>query len=132
MRKKLPDVTLLLLRLWLGLNFAIAHGWGKVSNLETFVPKVEESFAAFPLPAAMAYFAAFGELLGGILIALGLLTRAASLALMGIMIGAAFVVHASDPWSRKEFALTYAVICLVLALRGAGQFSIDRLLFKKS
>jgi putative oxidoreductase len=39
---------------------------------------------------------------------------------------AAFVVHAGDPWAKKELALLYAVPYLALLLAGGGRFALER------
>jgi putative oxidoreductase len=45
------------------------------------------------------------------------------------MLVAAFIVHATDPFfSKKEFALVYALYYLGLACTGPGRFSLDHML----
>jgi putative oxidoreductase len=41
------------------------------------------------------------------------------------MIVAAFIVHADDPFGKKELALLYLSGCLTLIFTGAGKFSVD-------
>jgi putative oxidoreductase len=41
------------------------------------------------------------------------------------MVVAAFVIHADDPWGKKEFALLFAAGFLTLVLTGPGKFSLD-------
>ena len=117
-------VALLALRLWVGLNFAFAHGLGKVRDPQAFLdsPGVQR----FPMHEVLGAFAMLSEFAGGLLLAIGLFTRAAAGVIALTMLGAAFVVHASDPWGRKEFALTYAVACLMLVVMGGGRFALDR------
>lgn len=74
-------------------------------------------------------FAGVVEFFGGLLIALGLLTRPAS-ALLGLVMVAAYVVaHAGqNPWpilNKGELALLYALIFTFLAANGAGPWSLD-------
>jgi putative oxidoreductase len=47
------------------------------------------------------------------------------------MVGAAFVAHANDPFSKKELALAYALVALVLLVTGPGRYSIDARLERK-
>ena len=47
------------------------------------------------------------------------------------MLVAALIIHAEDPWARKELALLYAVPAIALIFTGAGRFSIDGLIWKK-
>ena len=131
------DVGLLLLRL-VGLMMAIGHGMSKIIGDGRFGPP-EQVVAGvqkmgFPAPTAFAWGAALAEFLGGILIALGLLTRPAALALAFNMAVAAFVAHGGDPLfmsgkgAAKEPALLYLIPFAALALTGAGRYSIDRLI----
>lgn len=69
--------------------------------------------------------AILGEVVASALIVVGLGTRLAAVPLLVTMLVAALVVHADDPWGRKEFALLYAVPAVTLLLTGAGRFSID-------
>ena len=47
------------------------------------------------------------------------------------MLVAAFVVHADDPWGKKEFALLYAIPFTALAITGGGRYALDALGLKK-
>ena len=42
------------------------------------------------------------------------------------MLVAAFIVHGADPFAKKEKALLYAICFLVIAITGAGKYSIDK------
>lgn len=126
--ERATDVGLLVLRLWFGLLLALGHGWGKLAGLSGFTAKVEAM--GLPAPGLMALLAALGEFGGGLLLALGLLTRVASVPVIGTMLVAAFYVHASDPFLiKKEFALAYAAVAVVLAIAGPGRYSLDQKLF---
>lgn len=70
----------------------------------------------------------FAELLCAIFIVIGLFTRWSSIPPMITMMVAAFVIHADDPWSRKEFALLYLAGFLVILLLGPGKYSIDQMI----
>jgi len=124
------DLGLLLLRLWFGGGLALGHGLPKIMDLGGFVAGVTK--LGLPMPTLMAYAAVGGELVGGLLLALGLVTRLASVPVMATMLVAAFFVHADDPWMKKEFALGYAVAALVLLVAGAGRFSVDAKLGAKT
>lgn len=72
--------------------------------------------------------AILGEVVASVLVIIGLGTRLAAVPLLITMFVAAFVVHADDPWGRKEFALLYAVPALALIFTGPGRFALDALL----
>jgi putative oxidoreductase len=74
-------------------------------------------------------FAGVVEFFGGILIALGLLTRSTSALMCLLMIAAYFVGHAGQGalpiLNRGETALLYALIFAFVAAKGAGPWSLD-------
>lgn len=124
------DGGLLLLRLWLG-SMMIYHGYGKVfGDNAKFVSGVADM--GFPAPEVFAWLAAWSEFGGGILLALGLATRFSTIMAAITMAVAAFVRHGPDPFGKKELAITYLVLCSVLVLMGAGRFSLDWLISRRS
>ncbi|MBI5803485.1 DoxX family protein [Candidatus Pacearchaeota archaeon] len=74
------------------------------------------------------------EFFGGILIAIGLLTRFAAFLSVCNMIGAYLLVHASQSWvpivNRGELALFYLVAFLLILFYGPGKWALDNKLFK--
>ena len=119
-----PHLGLLLLRVWFGLVLAFGHGAGKIANFEKFAASVGSKHG-IPLPELTAPFAIASEVVGGILLALGLFTRVAAIAIIGTMLVAAVWVHRADPFMDKEFALAYAVAALVVLISGPGKYSLD-------
>jgi putative oxidoreductase len=117
------DAALLGLRLVAGLSMALHHGLGKVRDLGKFTDKVAD--LGFPLPEVLGPFAALSEFAGGLLIALGLLTRAGAVFVLATMLTAAVVVHAGDPFGKRELSLLFASVSLLLLFRGGGRYSLD-------
>ena len=78
----------------------------------------------------MAVLAGAGEFIGGILLALGLLTRPAAIAVVIIMAVAAVTVHLDKGFfitqGGYEFTLLWGLVALGIALRGGGPLSLDR------
>ncbi len=127
--KWMPDAGLLALRLTIPPMMLLGHGLPKLERL----PGLLESFPD-PLgvgSATSAVLALVGEVLAAGLLTIGLGTRLAAAPFLITMLVAAFVVHADDPWERKELALTYAAPALALLLAGGGRFSVDALLAKR-
>lgn len=116
------DTGLLILRLGMGL-LMMGHGWGKVVDLLQGKEGFPDPLGLGSLPSLA--LAAFAEFLCALLVVVGLKTRWAAVPLVITMVVAAFVVHASDPFSTKEFPLLFAIGFLALALTGAGRYSID-------
>ena len=71
------------------------------------------------------------ELVGGILLALGLFTRLTAFILSGEMAVAYFTAHAHNGFfpmvNKGEIAVLYCFVFLYLAAAGGGPWSIDRL-----
>lgn len=119
------DLGLLVLRVGVGGLMAFSHGLPKLLGFA----QMSKSFAN-PLgvgPTLSLTLAIFGELVCGALLALGLFTRLAAAPFVFTMLVAAFVVHADDPFAKKEFALLFAIPGLALMLTGAGRLSLDQL-----
>ena len=73
------------------------------------------------------------ELVGGLLVALGLFTRPAAFLCSGMMAVAYFMAHASGgalPIINKgELAVVYCFVFLYIFFRGGGPVSLDALIF---
>ena len=129
LRILLANFGLLWLRVLMGLGMAY-HGYGKVfgGNMSQLIEGV--TAMGLPAPEFMAWSAALSEFVGGILIAIGLFTRPAAFFVMITMFVAAFVAHASDPFSVKELALAYLTMAGAIVLLGGGKLSLDGLMCK--
>jgi len=132
----LQSPFLLLVRLYWGVQFA-QDGWGKLHNLE----KVTDFFTSLGLPAPGLTAAFIGglELVGGVLLAIGLGSRLIALLLTCNMLMAyvtadreAFLSFFSDP--DKFYGATpytYLFASLIVLIFGPGKFSVDALLAKR-
>ena len=123
------NVGLLVLRVFIG-GALLTHGWGKMfGGLEQFTGFVAS--LGVPAPSVMAFLAAFAESFGAILMAIGLLTRPAAFLIVATMAVAVFGAHKGAAFSVQEAAWLYLVPALFFLLKGAGQWSLDRLVSKK-
>jgi putative oxidoreductase len=118
------DFGLLILRWVAGLSLAFAHGMAKLPPSAGFMSGVRHM--GFPLPEVFAWAATFSEFLGGVLVALGLLTRPAALFALFTMGTAFFVRHQADAFDVKEKALLYGAAMLTILFTGPGRFSLDK------
>jgi putative oxidoreductase len=123
------NLGLLILRVFTGLSLAFGHGINKLPPSERFVEGVAD--LGFPAPAFFGWAAGVSEFFGGLLLALGLLTRPSAFFIFITMMVAAFVRHAPDPFSVKEKALLFAIVALALVLIGAGKYALDAALGKR-
>jgi putative oxidoreductase len=117
-----------LLRITLGAMF-VAHALLKVFVFT--LPGTVQFFASQGLPGWIAYPVAFGELIGGLLLIAGIGSRAVALALLPVLLGAAWV-HAGNGWVFSapnggwEYPLFLAVVAVAVALLGDGAFALSR------
>jgi putative oxidoreductase len=117
------SLGLALIRIATGAGMALGHGIAKIPVEEGFVTGVEK--LGFPAPVVFAWVAALSELVGGALLALGLLTRPAALAVAFTMGVAFFLVHADDPFKVKEMAFLYGTAALAFVFIGSGRLGLD-------
>jgi putative oxidoreductase len=80
-------------------------------------------------PATSLALAVFAEVVCAGAVILGLMTRFAVVPIVILLLVAATIVHADDPWRNKEFALIFAIPFLALIFTGPGRYSLDHLLF---
>jgi putative oxidoreductase len=128
MREISRDIGLLVMRLGFGLLMLFGHGWPKLMMALGDAPIQFADPIGLGVTSSL-YAAIFAEFLCSIFIIIGFKTRAAAIVLAFTMLVAAFIVHATDPFfSKKEFALVYALYYLGLACTGPGRFSLDHML----
>ncbi|HSE76983.1 MAG TPA: DoxX family protein [Alphaproteobacteria bacterium] len=101
----------------------LPHGWPKLfGGVERFAEGLERRGFEPALP--FAYLVALLETGGGILVAIGLLTRPIAAAIAIQMAIITFGVHWFD--GRHELPLMWGLIMFAIALRGGGPYSLDR------
>jgi putative oxidoreductase len=111
------------LRIMTGLLF-LAHGTAKFFQF----PSTEYFKDGVPLLSLMGLAGAL-EIVGGIFIIAGFLTRTTAFVLSGMMAVAYFMAHAPQNFhpilNGGEAAIMFCFVFLWLAASGAGPFSID-------
>ena len=133
------DYVLMLSRVVLGIVF-FAHGSQKV--LGWFggpgFDQMMKAFQGMGIPTFFALLAILAEFLGGIGLIVGLLSRIAAFGIAINMIVAVSLVHAQNGlfmnWSGSqrgegfEYHLLAIVAAVLVLVRGAGAWSLDRVL----
>jgi putative oxidoreductase len=121
------------LRVALGVILA-AHGWLKVMDYPAWRAQVGE--LGIPSPEIMAPLALAGELLGGLGLAFGLLTRLAAFGAFCVMAVAIATVHFYNGLFAQnggfEFPLILAAASVFFLAAGPGPFSLDTYLRRRS
>ena len=123
------------LRVLAGFIFA-AHGWQKFSQFT--IAGTQASFTQMGIPAAglAAPVVATLELVGGIALILGVLTRIFAALLALVMLGALFLVHAPAGIFAAdggyELVLVLAAAAIAIGFFGPARLSGDYVLFGRT
>jgi putative oxidoreductase len=119
----------LVLRLSLGTMF-VAHALLKLVVFT--LPGTAQFFQSMGLPGPLAYAVFAAELVGGLLLIAGVGTRAASAALVPVLLGATWA-HAGNGWLFSapgggwEYPAFLTVATVVQALLGNGAYALANL-----
>ncbi|HXZ79351.1 MAG TPA: DoxX family protein [Terriglobales bacterium] len=103
----------------------VAHGYPKVFG---GLHRHAELVHSLGMPGWLGYVSSFAELLGGILLILGLATRFAGLAVCIDLVVAIVKVHWKNGFTGQnnyQFPLALAAIAFLLIFTGAGPISLD-------
>lgn len=119
-----------LVRVVFGLSMALGHGLSKVTgDMSQFAAGV--GALGFPFPLFFAWCASLAELVGGLLVAVGLFTRPAA-AFVGFTMLVALFRNRAEAFGRMEMALLYFTVMLAVVLMGAGPWSLDARVRRKA
>ncbi len=118
--KSYDDETYAIMRIVLGLLFAV-HGSSKLFGFP--VPPPPDA------PAFVIYVAGGLELVGGLAIAAGFMTRWAAFVCSGLMAAAYWMAHGTKALlpiqNHGELAVIYCFAFLYISAKGAGIWSVD-------
>jgi putative oxidoreductase len=126
----LQSISLLFARLVVAYGFyePAINKWKDIDSVAAWFGSM-----GIPMPTLNAYMAASTELIGVVLLVLGLFTRVISIPLIIIMIVAITTVHLGNGFSAAdngfEIPLYYMIFLLIFLSQGAGKFSLDRKIF---
>lgn len=122
------DTGLLILRVGSGV-FMLTHGLAKIQQFNALSQAFGDPIGlGSELSLTLIVFA---EFFCSILLILGLLTRLAAIPLIIGMIVAAFAAHVPFSFDASEKALLYLLIFVAFLFTGGGQFSVDRLIWRR-
>lgn len=116
-----------IVRMIVGL-FMIYHGW-EIFSIEKM--NVYFQWDSFKGTDWLPYLGKAAELIAGILLTIGLFTRAASMLMMGTLIYIAFFVGNGKVWYEDQHPFLFVLLGLVFVFTGPGSFALDNILFKK-
>ena len=121
--------VLSIMRIVLGFTFL----WHGTQKLFGFPPPAQPG--AVPTMFSFMWFAGVLELVGGLLLLVGLFTRPVAFVLSGMMAVAYFMAHAPRGFlplvNQGELAVVYCFAFLYLAFAGGGPWSLDALMRRR-
>lgn len=126
------SVVTVIMRVVLGIIF-VFHG---VDKFQTGLGNVDAWFNSIGIPGFLAYVVAVLELVGGIMLILGLFTRYVSALFVVMLIGAIFSAKLSGGLlgngqsAGYELDLGFILVSLYLAVADRSPLSIDRYIMK--
>jgi putative oxidoreductase len=133
--KKMTKITLVstIIRVILGILF-LAHG---ISKFQMGLGNVAAWFGGMGAPGFLAYIAALLELIGGILLIIGLFTRYVSVLFIIMLIGAIVMMKLSagllgnGQMAGYELELVYMMVAIFLSVSDPTPLSIDQAFLRK-
>ena len=128
MRHIRNDLVLAALRVVAGLML-VQHGVQK--HLGWLLPP-DRPFSGAPEMWSRMWIAGTLEVVGGLLLAFGFLTRPVAFLLSGLMASAYFIAHAPQGFwpilNNGELAALYCFVFLAFSVLGGGRYSVDAIL----
>lgn len=122
---------LFLIRIIVG-AFMIYHGWELFDTAKMNEYITWDVFKGSVLGSSLPYIGKAAELVGGILLLIGLFTRFASLILVGTMAFITFFIANGKVFSNDQHPFLLVLLGLVFFFMGGGKWSVDNLLFNKN
>ena len=132
---RLQDLAPLALRLGLGIVFVV-HGVSKLNGGPATGFGSLLTGLGVPAPSLFAWLVTIAELVGGIMLLVGLLTRVVTLPLIATLVGAIVLVKldvgiiagmgSAMPGAEVDIALLAGLVALLVV--GPGRLSVDRVL----
>ncbi len=126
------DVALDVIRIFLGVALFI-RGLLFVSDSSAVMDIVAGGEMDYLLPSLMYYAAILAHLMGGLMLAAGLLTRIAALIQIPVLVGAVFIALLQGglflPNQSLELSSLVLVLLIIFLVFGSGKYSINYLIF---
>ena len=125
-----PDAGRLFLRLTGAALLLYVHGLPKIVGFTSQLQLIDD-----PLHVGRGFslcFAIFAEALCPILIALGVMTRLATLPILLLLAVAMLLVHPDWSVAEGQFGWLLLIVFGSIALMGAGRYSVDAVLYKNN
>jgi uncharacterized membrane protein YphA (DoxX/SURF4 family) len=128
------DLWLDLLRIYIGIALFV-KGVAFMNNSSALLEAMYANDVPFA-SLALGHYVAMAHLAGGLMLAVGLLTRLAALVQVPILVGAVLFVHGREGFftagQTLELALLVLFVLVLFVVNGAGRLSADHLLARSA
>src|SRR5688572_11508085 len=134
------DLFLDLVRIYLGVALFVKGIWF-IMHRDELLRILQSSGDFFIAPGMIAHYVIPAHLVGGVLLAVGLLTRFAAILQLPVLLGAVFYVYAPqvvafrmtsvEPRQSLELAALVLFLLALVAVFGAGRLSLDNWLARR-
>lgn len=118
------------IRIIVGL-FMVYHGWEVFDSVTMKGYLTQDAFKNYSSPLPMIYMGKTAELISGLLLAFGFLTRVGCIILIGTMLYISFFVGHGKVWYEDQHPFLFVLLALVFFFTGPGKWSVDYLIFNK-
>ena len=123
-----PDSILAGVRIVTGL-LMVYHGWEAFDDDKMKVYFGWDVFQKLPAPVLMIFIGKIIELVAGILLTVGFLTRIGGLLLLSVMIYITFFIGHGKFWYEDQHPFLFILLSIIFLFYGGGKFSLDHVLF---
>jgi len=110
--------------------FMAYHGW-EIFDAEKMNSYLQWDQFKTSSAVFMVYLGKCAELVGGVLLMLGLFTRLAALIIACTMLYVSLVVGTGKIWYEDQHPFLFVLLALVFFFAGADKWSLDKLLFAR-
>ncbi len=123
------DLFLDLVRIYIGAGLFV-KAFYLMGHREYLAQVIGDSGNFWFAPAAVAQYIIIAHMIGGAMLAFGLLTRVAAFVQLPILLGAVFYVHLPhiatvEPRQHLEYSALVAFLLFWIGVFGAGRWSVD-------
>jgi putative oxidoreductase len=119
------------IRIIVGL-FMLYHGFEVFDAAKLKEYAEWDQFKGFSHPLLMAYLGKGSEFIGGLLLALGLLTRIGCLIIICTLTYITFFIGKGQIWMDDQHPFLFVLLALMIFFTGPGKGSADEFLFKSN
>lgn len=107
----------------------IYHGWEAFDDDKMKVYFGWDVFQKLPAPIVMIFIGKIIELIAGILLTFGFLTRIGALLLFFVMVYITFFIGHGKFWYEDQHPFLFILLSVIFLFNGGGKYSLDHFLF---